>query len=66
MEHGATGVGADLPDLPGCVAVAKPEAEVMTLIGEAVPFHLDGMRRHGEPIPQPASTVAYLAARLPV
>lgn len=65
IEHGATSVGAYLPDLPGCVAVAKTEAEVMTLIREAVQFHLDGMRQHGELIPRPTSTVAYVEASSP-
>lgn len=55
IEKGPTSYGAYVPDLPGCVAVAKTEEEVTTLIREAIEFHLEGMRENGEPIPQPTS-----------
>jgi predicted RNase H-like HicB family nuclease len=48
IEAGRGGYGAYVPDLPGCVAAAKTRAEVKKLIAEAIPFHLEGMRRHGE------------------
>ncbi len=48
--------GAYVPDLPGCVAVGATREEVERLIGEAIGFHLQGMREDGEPIPQPNST----------
>ena len=46
---------AYLPDLPGCVAVAKTREEVQRLIREAIEIHLEGMREDGEPIPEPKS-----------
>lgn len=55
IEKGPTSYGAYVPDLPGCVAVAKTEEEVASLIREAIEFHLEGMRENGEPIPQPTS-----------
>jgi predicted RNase H-like HicB family nuclease len=48
--------GAYIPDLPGCVAVAKTRKEVEQLIGEAVEIHLRGMREDGDPIPEPTSS----------
>jgi predicted RNase H-like HicB family nuclease len=51
IEPGPGGYGAYVPDLPGCVAAARTQAEVKKLIAEAIPFHLEGMRRHGEVIP---------------
>lgn len=55
IEKGETSYGAYIPDLPGCVAVAETKEEVLTLIKEAVEFHLEGLREDGKPIPQPTS-----------
>ena len=56
IEKGASGFGAYVPDLPGCVAVGKTRAEVSGLIHEAIEFHLEGMKEDGLPIPEPHST----------
>ena len=56
IERGPRGFGAYVPDLPGCVAAAETEEEVRTLIAEAVPFHLEGLRDSGAPVPQPSCT----------
>lgn len=60
IEKGETSYGAYVPDLPGCVAVAKTLDEVKTLIHEAIEFHLEGMREDGEPIPQPTTHAEYV------
>ncbi len=60
IETGPTSYGAYVPDLPGCVAVAETEAEVRTLIREAIEFHLEGLREDGDPIPEPSSRVGYV------
>jgi hypothetical protein len=44
LEKGATSYGTHVPDLPGCVAVGNTKDEVMTLIREAIEFHIDGLR----------------------
>lgn len=54
IEKSPTGYGAYVPDLPGCVAVGETEAEVTRLIKEAIEFHLEGMRKDGEPVPIPS------------
>lgn len=60
IDRGATGFGAYLPDLPGCVAVGETEVEVEQLIREAVELHLEFMREDGEPIPEPTSRIIYV------
>ena len=56
VEKGPSSYGAHVPDLPGCVAVGESKDEVLTLIREAIEFHLEGMKLDGEPIPPPSST----------
>jgi len=55
IEKGPTSWGAHVPDLPGCVAVAETRSEVVTLIREAIEFHIEGLREQGEPVPTPSS-----------
>ena len=55
VEKGENGFGAYVPDLPGCVAAAKTREEVVTLIQEAIEFHIEGLKNSGDPVPQPTS-----------
>jgi predicted RNase H-like HicB family nuclease len=52
------GYGAWSPDLPGVVAVAESEAEVLEEMRRAIEFHLDGLRADGQPIPRPSTVAA--------
>lgn len=54
-EQGPSSTGATVPDLPGCVAVAKTMDEARTLSVEAIEFLIGGMRLHGEHVPEPAT-----------
>lgn len=56
IEKGESSYGAYVPDLPGCVATAESEPEVRELIREAIEFHIEGLREHGETIPLPSSS----------
>jgi predicted RNase H-like HicB family nuclease len=56
------GYSAWAPDLPGVVAAAASYDECLTLMREAVEFHLDGLREDGEPIPAPAAVGAETVA----
>jgi len=56
-EKSATGYGAYIPDLPGCVATGKTKAQVKKLIREAIELHIESLKEHGEPVPEP-TTVA--------
>jgi len=60
VEQGENGVGAYVPDLPGCVAVGETREEALGLIREAVELHLEGMRDEGLPIPEPSSSSEYV------
>jgi len=60
-EQGSDSWGAWVPDLPGCVAAGETRAEVEQLIREAIELHIENMREHGEPVPEPASTVGAVA-----
>ncbi len=56
IERGPTSFGAYVPDLPGCVAVGETQAEVTTLIHEAIEFHVERLQSDGQPVPPPSST----------
>jgi predicted RNase H-like HicB family nuclease len=60
-EPGERNWSAYVPDLPGCIATAKTRAELEFQIREAIEFHIEGLRTHGEPIPQPAVEVGTVA-----
>lgn len=62
IENGAEGYSAYVPDLPGCIAAAGIEEEVKRLIREAMDFHIEGLRLHGEPVPEPTSLCEYVEA----
>lgn len=61
LEQGESSVGAYVPDLPGCVAVADTRDEAMELIREAVELHIESLRENGEPVPPPHSFVERIA-----
>ena len=48
--------------MPGCVAVGATIEETQVAIGEAIRFHLAGLREDGDPIPGPVTVVGYVAA----
>ena len=56
LEEGAKSFGAYVPDLPGCIAAGDSREEVLTLIREAIDFHIDGLKENGQPIPPPSSS----------
>jgi predicted RNase H-like HicB family nuclease len=57
IEKGASSYGAYVPDLPGCVAVGDTHEEALTLIREAIEFHLEGLKQDQLPVPAPSSIV---------
>ncbi|SPE27905.1 conserved hypothetical protein [Candidatus Sulfotelmatobacter sp. SbA7] len=60
IEQTGSGFSAYSPDFDGCVATGKTREEVETQMREAIAFHLDGMARNGEAIPEPHSYSAYV------
>ncbi len=60
VERGTKSFGASVPDLPGCIAVAETEDEVLLLIKEAIEMHLEDLRSRGAAVPPPASRGAFV------
>lgn len=63
IEKGESGYGAHVPDLPGCIAAADTQAEVLGLIKDAIEFHIEGLRESGEPVPVPSSDSEFVEVR---
>jgi predicted RNase H-like HicB family nuclease len=60
-EPGESNWSAYVPDLPGCIATAKTREQLEQRIREAIEFHIEGLRSHGEPVPPPAIEVGTVA-----
>jgi predicted RNase H-like HicB family nuclease len=60
IEKSATGYGAYVPDLPGCVAAGESLEETERLIKEAIQFHLEGLQADGIIPPEPTSKAEYI------
>jgi predicted RNase H-like HicB family nuclease len=54
FEHGPTSVGAIVPDLPGCFAVAPDMSEARRVVAEAIEFHIRCLREAGDEVPEPS------------
>jgi predicted RNase H-like HicB family nuclease len=60
FEKTSTGWSAYAPDLPG-LGVAGPTYEVTEqLIRDGIAFHIEGLLRDGEPVPEPTTRVAHM------
>ena len=58
IEKSPNNYAAYAPDLPGCVATgATREAAAREMRG-AIAFHIESLREHGEPVPEPRCTAA--------
>jgi predicted RNase H-like HicB family nuclease len=55
IEDAGTNFAAYVPDLPGCFGAADSIEELEALMPEAIEFHIEGMRLHGEEVPAPHS-----------
>jgi predicted RNase H-like HicB family nuclease len=60
IEKTGTGYSAYSPDLDGCVATGSTRQEVERAMREAIEFHLDGLRRDGQPAPLPNAYSTYV------
>ena len=60
VEQSDTGFGAYVPDLPGCVAAAETRDDVLSLIHEAIAFHVEGLRAGSLLVPAPVSRSEYV------
>lgn len=53
QQSGSSDWGASVPDLPGCVAVARTIDGALRRIHAAIELHLAGMREDGQRPPRP-------------
>ena len=60
IEKARGNYSAYVPDLPGCIATGDTEAEVESLIREAIELHVVGLREDGLEVPSPSSKVEYV------
>ena len=60
IERGPNNFSAYVPDLPGCTSAGKTLEDSLAGIQEAVEGHLEVMREHGDPIPEPSSEPAFV------
>ena len=58
IEKTDNGYSAYAPDLPGCIAAGDSQVEVEELIREAIIMHLESLWEHGDPVPEPQTSVA--------
>ncbi len=58
IEKAPNNYAAYAPDLPGCIATGATRDEVIEQMREAIEFHLEGLRRDGDPVPPPQTTAA--------
>ena len=58
IEKTTNGYSGYVPDLPGCVAAGNSCEETEKLLRDAVALHVESLREHGDPIPEPQTSVA--------
>ena len=63
LEKAANNWCAYVPDLPGCVSTGQTPQDTRRLIEEAIEFHIEGLRLHGEPVPEPSAIVDNVEVR---
>ena len=61
FDRTKTGYSAWVPDLPGCVAAGSTLGGAQKLIQEAIEMHIESLKRHGEPVPEPATRIEYVS-----
>lgn len=64
IEKAPSNYAAYVPDLPGCVATGATREEAVREMRQAIEFHIESLREHGEPMPEPqcTATVVEVAA----
>ncbi|WP_420462622.1 type II toxin-antitoxin system HicB family antitoxin [Candidatus Palauibacter sp.] len=60
IEKTDNGYSGYVPDLPGCVSAGDSVEETERLLREAVPFHVESLREHGDPVPEPQTSGALI------
>ena len=56
IEKSPKNYAAYAPDLPGCIATGATREETVYEMRQAIQFHIESLRAHGDPVPEPQST----------
>lgn len=56
IEEASKNFSAYAPDLPGCVAAGATRDDVVREMRSAIAFHIESLREHREPVPDPRCT----------
>ncbi len=62
IEKAPNNFAAYVPDLPGCVATGSTREDLLEEIREAIEFHIESLKEHGEPVPDPQTTAEVVDA----
>ena len=46
--------GVEFPDFPGCITAGVTLEDARSMAAEALQFHVEGMMKDGDPIPEPS------------
>ena len=65
IEQGDHNYGANVPDLPGCIATGKTVEEVKANMRDAIKMHLEGMIEDQESIPPSQTMAEYVDVAIP-
>ncbi len=60
FEKTSTGWSAYVPDLPGLGVTGPTYEATEKLLREGIEFHIEGLQRDNEPVPEPTARVANL------
>ena len=60
IEKANANFSAYSPDLPGCIATGKTQADVTRNMHDAIEMHLQGLREDNLPIPEPSVVAEYV------
>ena len=60
IEQTPRNFAAYAPDLPGCVATGRTRDEVVREMREAMAFHIENLREHGDQVPAPQSNATVI------
>ena len=55
IERGKNNLSAYVPDLPGCIATASTERDLIRLMEKGIELHLEDMKQRGYKIPKPTT-----------
>lgn len=62
IEKAESNYSAYAPDVPGSIATGDTVEDTIKMMKEALEFHFRGMKKDGDPIPEPSSQCVYIEA----